>query len=75
MWITGIQQGAMWRTTDPDGTLTYSFIESNLANTPFWLLRSGAGVIFLLGFLVFCYNVIMTVRSTSSTQRLAGVPS
>ena len=75
MWITGIQQGAMWRATDPDGTLTYSFIESNLANGPFWLLRSIAGMIFLLGFLIFCFNVIMTAKSTSSTKRLVEVTS
>ncbi len=62
MWITGIQQGAMWRATDQDGSLTYTFIETNLANVPFWQLRIIAGIIFLCGFLVFVYNVIMTAQ-------------
>ncbi len=62
MWITGIQQGAMWKATDPDGSLTYTFIETNLANIPFWQIRAIAGAIFLLGFLVFVFNVTMTVK-------------
>ncbi len=62
MWITGIQQGAMWKATDPDGSLTYTFIETNLANIPFWQIRAVAGSIFLLGFLVFVFNVAMTVK-------------
>ena len=55
-------KGRRWRATDPDGSLTYTFIETNLANIPFWHGRAVAGVIFLLGFLVFVYNIIMTAR-------------
>lgn len=73
MWITGLQQGAMWRATDPDGSLTYNFIESNLANVPFWLTRSMSGVIFLIGFLIFCFNVIMTVKRAGRVQYQKGV--
>ena len=32
MWIAGVMQGLMWRATNADGTLTYTFIES-LAQT------------------------------------------
>ena len=28
MWIAGVMQGLMWRATNADGTLTYSFVES-----------------------------------------------
>ena len=28
MWIGGIQQGAMWKTTNPDGSLMYSFLSA-----------------------------------------------
>ncbi|MCK5192771.1 MAG: cbb3-type cytochrome c oxidase subunit I [Desulfobulbaceae bacterium] len=69
MWITGIQQGAMWRATDPDGSLTYTFIETNLANIQYWNLRTIAGIIFLAGFLVFTYNVIMTARNGKQLRR------
>jgi cbb3-type cytochrome c oxidase subunit I len=27
MWIAGVMQGLMWRATNPDGTLVYSFVE------------------------------------------------
>jgi cytochrome c oxidase cbb3-type subunit I len=62
MWIAGIQQGAMWRETDPDGSLTYTFIETNLANVDLWNMRTMGGVIFLAGYLVFIYNIVMTVK-------------
>ncbi|OQX04614.1 MAG: hypothetical protein BWK76_28475 [Desulfobulbaceae bacterium A2] len=48
-----------------------TFIESNLANIPFWNLRTVAGVIFLLGFLVFVYNVIMTAKQAGRLAREA----
>jgi cytochrome c oxidase cbb3-type subunit 1 len=28
MWMNGVMQGLMWRATNADGTLTYSFVES-----------------------------------------------
>ena len=34
MWISGIMQGLMWRAVNPDGTLTYSFVESVQAMPP-----------------------------------------
>lgn len=68
MWIAGLQQGAMWRATDPDGSLTYSFIETNLANVPYWNLRTLGGIIFLAGFLVFLYNIRMTVKCAGRSE-------
>jgi cytochrome c oxidase cbb3-type subunit I len=35
MWIAGVMQGLMWRATEPDGTLTYSFVESSESNLSF----------------------------------------
>ena len=72
MWIAGIQQGAMWRATDPDGSLTYSFIEANLATVDLWNMRTIGGVIFFFGFVVFIYNIYMTVKvSKNSVQEVA----
>src|SRR5579871_220300 len=28
MWVAGVMQGLMWRATNPDGTLTYTFVRS-----------------------------------------------
>jgi cytochrome c oxidase cbb3-type subunit 1 len=66
MWIAGLMQGAMWRATDPDGSLTYSFLETYLAIIPYWNLRTISGFIFLAGFLVFIYNIAMTVRNSGN---------
>jgi cytochrome c oxidase cbb3-type subunit 1 len=62
MWITGIQQGAMWKATNADGTLKYTFIETLTKNYPYWHTRTLAGIIFTVGMLFFIYNVLMTIR-------------
>ncbi len=60
MWISGVTQGLMWRATNPDGTLTYSFVESVKASYPFWSIRLLGGLLFLSGMLVMAYNVFKT---------------
>ena len=47
MWIAGVMQGLMWRATNADGTLTYTFVESLKATYPFYVVRLGGGVLFL----------------------------
>ena len=61
MWIAGVMQGLMWRATNPDGTLTYSFVESVKASYPFWSIRLLGGVLFLGGMLLMFYNMIKTI--------------
>jgi cbb3-type cytochrome oxidase subunit 1 len=46
---------------------------TNMANVPFWLTRSMSGVIFLIGFLIFCFNVIMTVKRAGRVRYQEGV--
>ncbi len=70
MWIAGVMQGLMWRATEPDGTLTYSFIESLQATYPYYALRLLGGVIFLAGMLVMAWNVWRTVAA----EQPAAVP-
>ncbi|MDA8082510.1 MAG: cbb3-type cytochrome c oxidase subunit I [Nitrospiraceae bacterium] len=62
MWITGIQQGALWKAVNPDGSLKYTFLETLTRNYPFWQMRTVAGLIFTVGMLFFIYNVYMTMR-------------
>jgi len=62
MWITGIQQGAMWKATTAEGTLKYTFMEGLVKNYPYWHLRSLGGAIFIVGMLFFVFNVLMTIR-------------
>jgi len=63
MWNSGIIQGLMWRTYNANGTLAYSFIDSLIAMHPYYVARAIGGLFFLLGALVGCYNIWMTIRS------------
>ncbi|MDT8403625.1 cytochrome-c oxidase, cbb3-type subunit I [Sulfuriflexus sp.] len=63
MWVSGVMQGLMWRAVNPDGTLTYSFIESVEAMHPFYIVRLVGGALFLTGMLIMAYNVYKTVKS------------
>jgi len=62
MWNSGIIQGLMWRTYTPEGTLAYSFVDSLIAMHPYYIARAIGGLLFLIGTLVGCYNIWMTVR-------------
>jgi len=66
MWISGVTQGLMWRATNPDGGLTYTFIESVAAIHVYDVIRAGGGALFLGGILVMLYNIIMTIRQGSA---------
>ncbi len=61
-WITGIQQGAMWKALTPEGTLKYTFMETLVKNYPYWHVRSLGGAIFIVGMVVFVLNVLLTIQ-------------
>ena len=61
MWVAGIMQGLMWRATNADGTLTYSFVESVQAMHPYFIVRFLGGVFFLFGTLVMAWNIWKTI--------------
>jgi cytochrome c oxidase cbb3-type subunit 1 len=63
LWISGVMQGLMWRATNVDGTLTYSFVESVKASYPFWTIRVVGGVLYLGGMLLMAYNMFKTIAS------------
>ena len=73
MWIAGVMQGLMWRATNPDGTLTYAFVESVEATYPFYAIRLLGGVLFLSGMLLMAWNVIRTIGIGKATE--APIPS
>ncbi len=68
LWIAGIQQGAMWKATNPDGSLTYSFLEAVTALYPYWKIRLIGGLIYFVGIVVFTYNLIMTVKGEGAKE-------
>jgi len=61
MWIAGVTQGLMWRAVNPDGTLTYSFVEAVKAMYPFYGIRLLGGALFFSGMLIMAYNVVKTI--------------
>ncbi|MBS0614819.1 MAG: cytochrome-c oxidase, cbb3-type subunit I [Proteobacteria bacterium] len=63
MWIAGVMQGLMWRAVNPDGTLTYTFVEALKNTYPFYAVRLLGGVMYLSGMLIMAYNVIKTVAA------------
>jgi cytochrome c oxidase cbb3-type subunit 1 len=73
MWIAGVMQGLMWRATNPDGTLTYAFVESVKATYPFYAIRLAGGVLFLAGMLLMAWNVARTAAIGKASE--APIPS
>lgn len=61
LWVAGVMQGLMWRATNADGTLTYSFVESVKASYPFWTIRLVGGALFLAGMVIMFYNMVKTI--------------
>jgi cytochrome c oxidase cbb3-type subunit 1 len=62
MWIAGVMQGLMWRATNDDGTLTYTFVESLKATYPYYLARLGGGILCLSGMVLMLVNVVKTFQ-------------
>jgi len=60
----------MWRTYNDSGTLAYPFIDSVVAMHPYYIARTLGGFLFLLGAVVACYNVWMTIRMSRAQATL-----
>ncbi len=66
MWIAGVMQGLMWRATNSDGTLTYSFVEALNATYPYYLARLGGGLLVLSGMGLMAWNMWKTFAMAKS---------
>ena len=78
MWIAGVMQGLMWRATNDDGTLTYTFVESLNATYPYYLARLMGGLMVLSGMFLMAWNVYKTysvAKTTGDLPVLAPDPS
>ena len=74
MWVAGLTQGLMWRATNPDGTLTYTFVESLQATYPYYEVRLLGGGIVLCGMFLMAYNVYKTAQQHRGAPALAAIP-
>ena len=63
MWIAGVMEGLMWRAVNPDGTLTYSFVEVVKNTYPFYAIRLIGGLLFVSGMVLMAYNFWKTAAS------------
>lgn len=69
MWTAGVTQGLMWRAIDASGKLVYpDFVETVLRIVPLYWVRAVGGTLFLVGFLVMCYNLWMTYKLAPRNQ-------
>ena len=74
MWIAGVMQGLMWRATNDDGTLTYSFVEALNATYPYYLIRLFGGLLVLAGMFVMAWNVLRTYRAAPAIESQPVLP-
>jgi len=65
MWMAGVMQGLMWRATNPDGTLTYTFVEALKQTYPFYYVRLAGGLLYLSGMFMMAWNTWKTWATTS----------
>jgi cytochrome c oxidase cbb3-type subunit 1 len=71
MWIAGVMQGLMWRATNSDGTLTYTFVEALAATYPYYAVRLLGGLLVLAGMFVMAYNVRRTIAGRPTTLEVS----
>lgn len=66
MYISGFQQGLMWKEFNPDGTLVYkNWLETVTAIIPYYKMRFVGGILYILGAILMVINVVATVRKGS----------
>jgi cytochrome c oxidase cbb3-type subunit I len=74
MWVAGLTQGLMWRATNPDGTLTYTFVEALKATYPYYEVRLVGGLIVWSGMFLLAYNFYKTAQQHRGAPVAAAIP-
>ena len=75
MYISGITQGLMWRAEAAGGGLLYpNFVETVIAVVPMYWMRLIGGTVYLLGFVMLGWNLVMTARSGQPVETTVEVP-
>jgi cytochrome c oxidase cbb3-type subunit I/II len=62
MYWAGFMQSLAWKEFTAEGTLKYQFMDTVKQMMPFYAMRGIGGVLFLIGALIMCYNLIKTIR-------------
>ncbi|UJR79455.1 cytochrome-c oxidase, cbb3-type subunit I [Sandaracinus amylolyticus] len=75
MYISGVTQGLMWRAEADGGGLLYpNFVETVTAIVPMYWMRLIGGSVYLLGFVVLGWNLLMTARHGKPVETAVEVP-
>jgi cytochrome c oxidase cbb3-type subunit 1 len=53
---------------NPDGTLTYAFVESVKATYPYYAVRLLGGLLYFSGMLIMAWNVFRTVAGQKAVD-------
>jgi cytochrome c oxidase cbb3-type subunit 1 len=76
MWAAGLTAGLMWRATNPDGSLAYSFLSSLIAMKPFYVVRFLGGVLVFGGMAIMFWNLWRTAADArAGTIKPIFIPS
>ena len=66
MYISGFQQGLMWKQFNPDGTLVWkNWLDTVTAIIPYYQMRFFGGFLYLSGAVLMVINLIATARQGS----------
>jgi cytochrome c oxidase cbb3-type subunit I/II len=64
IYSAGLTQGLMWRAFDDTGRLQFpDFIETTMKLIPMYWTRALGGTLYLVGMVLFGYNILMTWRA------------
>lgn len=68
IYSAGITQGLMWRAFDETGRLAYpDFVETVMQLMPMYWVRVAGGTLYIIGSLIFLYNIAMTWKARPKT--------
>ena len=71
IYSAGITQGLMWRAFDETGRLAYpDFVETVMKLMPMYWMRVIGGSLFIVGMLIFGWNILMTWKRRPSAYEV-----
>jgi cytochrome c oxidase cbb3-type subunit 1 len=73
MWVSGIAQGLMWRATEADGSLTYTFVEALKFTYPYYWIRLAGGLLVIVGMLIMVWNTWKTFAQARAMREGSAV--
>jgi cytochrome c oxidase cbb3-type subunit I/II len=75
MWVAGVTQGLMWRAVSETGGLLYpNFVETLLAIRPMYWTRLVGGLLYLTGFVLLGWNLVLTAKNGAAVDGEIEVP-